>query len=189
MVLAVLLSSSLIGAMTGYGYASYSIVIQNPITTVILYGLVGTGLYQLSKRVPIAYEAITLSGAKAGVFLVNFGFWVGSLWGSYNGFNEGYYSPDTVMNLSPEVFSILWAVALIVTAVWAVRVNRRWTLNVVTVFGGIHLYTQWFQFFDGSAGLLVVMGLVALGLAVGMRFVNVSMKEKEQLVKAEPTSS
>jgi glycerol-3-phosphate acyltransferase PlsY len=75
-------------------------------------------------------------------------------------------------------------VALIVTAVWAVRVNRRWTLNVVTVFAGIHLYTQWFEFFGGSPVALVLMGLIALGLAVGMRFVNVSMKAQEQLVKA-----
>jgi len=156
-------------------------------TTVLLYALVGTGLYQLSKRIPINYEALTLAGAKAAVFLVNFGFWVGSLWGSYGGFNESYWNrADEMMNLSPGVFSLLWAAALIVTAVWAVRVNRRWTLNVVTVFGGIHLYTQWFQFFDGSPGTLVLMGLVALGLAVGMRFVNVFMKEKEQLVKAEP---
>ena len=173
MVLAVLLSSTLIGAMTGYGYASYSIIIENPITTVLLYALLGTGLYQLSKRVPINYEALTLAGAKAAVFLVNFGFWVGSLWGD-----------EAMMHFSPGVFSLLWAVALIVTAVWAVRVNRRWTLNVVTVFAGIHLYTQWFEFFGGSPVALVLMGLIALGLAVGMRFVNVSMKAQEQLVKA-----
>jgi hypothetical protein len=161
MVLAVLLSATLIGAMTGYGYASYSIIIKNPITTVLLYALVGTGLYQLSKRIPINYEALTLAGVKAAVFLVNFGFWVGSLWGSYGEFNESYWNrADEMMNLSPSVFLLLWAAVLIVTAVWAVRVNRRWTLNVVTVFGAIHLYTQWYQFFGFHEGTSVLMVLL-----------------------------
>lgn len=78
MVLATLLSSTLIGAMTDYGYATYSIVIENSIATVLLYALASAGLYQLSKRIPINYEALTLAGAKVAVFLVNFGFWVGS---------------------------------------------------------------------------------------------------------------
>ena len=36
------------------------------------------------------------------------------------------------------VFSILWAVALLGAGIWAVKVNRRWLVNLVAIFAGIH---------------------------------------------------
>ena len=68
-----------------------------------------------------------------------------------------------------SVFSIGWALALIAVAVWGVRVNRRWVVNVAAVFGAIHFYTQWFERLGATPLSVLLAGLLALGLALGLR--------------------
>ena len=168
-VLSVFLSSSLIGAMTGYGFATYSLSIENPITTVLLYTALGISLYQVSKNVDVKYESIALAGAKASVFLVNFGFWIGSLWGSKSDFGGVIF---------PEVFSILWAIAILAAGVWAVKNNRRWTLNVIATFGGIHFYTQWFDYLGASPTTLILLGVLTLGCVFAIKALNTIMQKE-----------
>lgn len=105
----------------------------------------------------------------SGVFLVNFGFWVGLLWGECSDSRE--------VIISDSVFAVLWAVALMVTAIWSWKSNRRWVLNTVATFGGIHFYTQWFEHLGASPGTVLIAGLLALGFAVGLRSMNNKMKE------------
>lgn len=168
-VLATLMLSASIGAKTGYFHASYFLVIQEPTITVILFGLLAIGLYQLSKKLSAEYERIALASARAGVFLVNFGFWVGSLWGERSDSRE--------VIISDGIFAVLWALALLVTAMWAWKRNRRWVLNTVATFGGFHFYTQWFEHLGASPGTVLLAGLLALGFAVGLRGLNSKMKE------------
>ena len=174
-VLSVFLSSSLIGAMTDYGFATYSLSIENPITTVLLYTALGISLYQVSKNVDVKYESIALAGAKASVFLVNFGFWIGSLWGSYSYSGVNALKVD---HLTPEVFSILWAIAIIAAGVWAVKNNRRWTLNVIATFGGIHFYTQWFERFGAEPTTLILLGVLTLGCVFAIKALNTKMQKE-----------
>lgn len=168
-VLATLMLSTSIGAKTGHFHASYFLVIQEPIITVILFSLLAIGLYQLSKKLSAEYERIALASARAGVFLVNFGFWVGSLWGERSDSSE--------ILISDNIFAVLWAAALIATAIWSWKSNRRWILNTVATFSGIHFYTQWFRNLGASPGTVLVAGLLALGFAVGLRSINNKMKE------------
>lgn len=168
-ILATLMLSASIGARTGYFHASYFLVIQEPTITVILFSIFAIGLYQLSKRLSAEFERITLASARASVFLVNLGFWVGSLWGERSDSREVIISDTT--------FAVLWALALLVTAIWSWKCNRRWVLNTVATFGGIHFYTQWFEHLGASAGTVLMAGLLALGLAMGLRVVNSKMKE------------
>jgi iron complex transport system permease protein len=168
-VLATLMLSASIGARTGYFHASYFLVIQEPAITVILFSVLAIGLYQLSKKLSSEYEKISIASARASVFLVNFGFWIGSLWGERSEANE--------IIISDSTFAILWALALTVTAVWSWSRNRRWVLNTVATFGGIHFYTQWFEHLGASPGTVLVAGLLALGFAIGLRNVNSKMKE------------
>jgi len=170
-VLATLMLSASIGARTGYFHASYFLVIQEPILTVILFAILSIGLFQLSKILSADYERIAIAASRTGVFLVNFGFWVGSLWGDRTS-TGAVILPDTV-------FSILWAIALIAAAIWAWRANRRWVLNVVAVFGGIHFYTQWFENLGASPGTILFAGLIALVLAVTLKSVNAQMKASD----------
>jgi hypothetical protein len=168
-VLATLMLSASIGARTGYFHASYFLVIQEPTFTVILFSILAIGLYQLSKKLSAEYERIAIASARTGVFLVNFGFWVGSLWGERSETRE--------VIISDSVFAVLWAVALLVTAIWSWKRNRRWVLNTVATFGGIHFYTQWFEYLGASPGTLLVAGLLALGFAIGLRSINTKMTE------------
>lgn len=168
-VLATLMLSASIGAKTGYFKASYFLIIQEPTFTIILFSLLAIGLYQLSKTLSAEYERLALTSARTGVFLVNLGFWVGSLWGERSDSRE--------IIISDVVFAVLWAVALIATALWAWKNNRRWVLNTVATFGGIHFYTQWFEHLGASPGTVLIAGLLALGFAVGLRYMNNKMKE------------
>ncbi|PCJ83741.1 MAG: hypothetical protein COA54_14975 [Thiotrichaceae bacterium] len=168
-VLATLMLAACIGARTGYFHASYFLVIQEPTITVILFSILAIGLYQLSKRLSAEFERIALASARASVFLVNFGFWVGSLWGDRSATRD--------MVMSDTTFAVLWALALLATAIWSWKRNRRWVLNTVATFGGIHFYTQWFEHLGASPGTVLVAGLLALGLAMGLRVANGKMKE------------
>jgi hypothetical protein len=168
-VLATLMLSASIGARTGYFHASYFLVIQEPTITVILFSILTISLYQLSKKLSSEYEKLAIASSRTGVFLVNFGFWVGSLWGERSGGRE--------VIISDSVFSIVWAAALITTAIWAWKRNRRWVLNTIATFGGIHFYTQWFEHLSTSPTTVLVAGFLALGFAVGLRSINAKMRE------------
>lgn len=170
-VLATLVLSASIGARTGYFHASYFLVIKEPTLTIVIFTVLAIGLYQLSKILAADYERIALASARTGVFLVNFGFWVGSLWGER--------SENREILIADEVFAIAWALALIGTAIWSWRANRRWVLNTVAVFAGIHFYTQWFENLGATPGTVLVAGLLALGFALGLRGVNSRMRENE----------
>lgn len=168
--LAVLALSACIGARTFYRHASYFLAIQEPTVTVVLFTILAIVAYQISKRVPSEYEGLALTGARTSVFLVNFGFWVGSLWGDRN--QQGNILASSL------VFSALWAIALAATGVWAWSQNRRWVVNVVAVFGAIHFYTQWFERLGASPGSVLTAGVVALGVALGLRVLNAKLTQE-----------
>jgi iron complex transport system permease protein len=50
-------------------------------------------------------------------------------------------------------------------AVWAVRANRRWVVNLAAVFGAIHFYTQWFERLGATPVSVLVGGVLVLGFA------------------------
>ena len=146
--------STTIGAMTAYGFASYYLIIQQPWLIIVLFTILAWASYELSKRIPVAYEDIAIVFARTCLFLVNFGFWVGSLWG------DG--------DIPRLVFVIGWAVALIAVGIWAIKQQKRWVFNTVTVFSSIHFYTQYFERLGANPGTLMLAGILALGIAVIM---------------------
>ncbi len=167
--LAVLALSSCVGARTGYLHATYFLGIQDPTVTVGLFSLLGIGAYQVSKHVAADYQRLALVAARTSVFLANFGFWIGSLWGDGNE-QGGVFIPDWL-------FAILWAGALIASAIWAVKQNRRWVLNTIATFGAIHFYTQWFEHLGATPATVLLAGVLALGLAVGLWNFNRQSRE------------
>ena len=132
-VLAVLALASSLGARTGYLHATYFLGIQEPTLTIVLFSIFSIGAYQLSKRLATDYQGIAIAASRTGVFLVNFGFWIGSLWGDRMQRGE--------VAIADWVFAGLWAIALIAAGAWAWQRRRRWFVNLVAVFGGIHFYT------------------------------------------------
>ncbi len=170
-VLATLMGSAAIGARTGYYHASYFLVIQEPSLTILVFTFLAIGLYSLSKQLSAAYARLAVTASRTGVFLVNFGFWVGSLWGDR-------FGDPTRIRIPESAFSLGWALALTATALWALKRNHRWVLNTVATFGGIHFYTQWFEHLGASPQTVLLAGLLTLGFAVGLRRINSRMKEQ-----------
>ncbi len=162
-VLAVLALSSCLGASTDYFHATYFLGMEQPTFTVVLFTAFSIGIYQLAKRLNPDYQPMAIAASRTGVFLVNLGFWIGSLWGD---------DPERGVQVPDWVFAAAWAIALLAAGVWAWRRNRRWLLNVVAVFGGIHFYTQWFERLGASPATVLVAGLLALTFAFALRTLN-----------------
>ncbi len=178
-ILAVLALSSCIGARTGYMEATYLLGIEAPTATIVLFSLLAFGAYQASKRAPADYERLAIAAARASIFLVNFGFWIGSLWGDENEWLH--------IALPDWVFVVLWAVALIGAGIWAARVNRRWLVNVVAVFGTIHFYTQWFERLGPNPLAVVIAGIIALGIAAALWHFNRQLFVARKLGRTAPS--
>ena len=79
--LAVLTASACLGARTGYSDALYSLAIFEPTLTVVLFSALALIAYQAAQRLPADYERLAVTAARTSLLLINFGFWVGSLWG------------------------------------------------------------------------------------------------------------
>ena len=111
---------------------------------------------------------------------MNFGFWIGSLWGdNLRLVRAVFFNDDTARTarlgraMIPDyVFSIGWALALILVGVWGVKAGRRWALNTAAVFGGIHFYTQWFAILGANAFSVLLAGVILIAIAMGLRAFN-----------------
>jgi iron complex transport system permease protein len=161
-VAAVLALSSCLGARSGYWHATYSLAIEEPVLTILVFSGLAAAAYQASKSLASDYERLALNAARAAVLLVNFGFWIGSLWGDRLTWLS---SPQAVGRLP---FSIFWALALLGVGIWGVKVNRRWVVNVAAVFGAIHFYTQWFDKLGAGPVSFLLGGLLMLAFALAL---------------------
>lgn len=165
---ATLALSPTVGAATAYGHATYMLIIEQPAVTVVLFTLLSWGAYRLSLRLEPDLQRLAIMSARTSLFLVNFGFWVGSLWGDSLGRHSPHWGMGRSAALPDWAFGIGWAVALIGAGIWAARENRRWVVNLVAVFGAIHFYTQYFERLGASPGSIVVAGLGAIGIAMAL---------------------
>ena len=109
--------------------------------------------YWVSHRLPADYERLAIMASRTSVLMVNFGFWIGSLWGDRLLLLRGLKRGKPMSSCRTWLFSIGWAAALIAVGVWGVKANRRWVVNIAAVFGAIHFYTQWFERLGANAGL------------------------------------
>ena len=180
MAAAVLALGACLGAKAGYWHATYALAIYEPALTIVLFSALALATYFVSKRLPAEYERLALIAARTAVFMVNFGFWIGSLWGDNLRLVRSLVHNDpSILTaaagpdiISPLQFSVGWAIALLAVAVWGMRANRRWVVNVAAVFGAIHLYTQWFDRLGPGPLAFIVGGLLMLAFAYGLWALN-----------------
>lgn len=170
--LAVLAAAACLGARTGYEHAMYSLAIFEPTLTIALFSALALAAYQAAKQLPADYERIALMASRVSIVLVNFGFWIGSLWGDplvllrgLSGAGVGALARPVVPDW---VFSLGWAAALIAAGLWAARANRRWLVNVAAAFGAIHFYTQWFERLGATPASVLLAGLLMLAVALAL---------------------
>ena len=128
----------------------------------------------MSKQVPADYERVAIAASRTAILLVNFGFWIGSLWGDplflltkMSGKTPVASRLDAIV-IPHTVFSIGWAVVLVAAALWAMRVNRRWLVNVAATFGAIHFYTQWFEKLGATPVSVLLGGVIMLAIALAL---------------------
>lgn len=186
MALAVLAASACLGARTGYSHASYSLAIYEPTLTVAVFSMVALIAYQASQRLPAEYARLAITAARTSLLLINFGFWIGSLWGDPLMLMRSLAAEDVSSTLMTKpvipslVFSVLWAVALLGAGLWAVRANRRWLVNLVAVFSGIHFYTQWFEKLGATPFSVLLGGLVMLASAIALWMFNQRIADRDK---------
>jgi uncharacterized membrane protein len=162
--MAVLSLTAASGGATGYWHASYMLAIYHPTLTICLFSILSLVAYVLSKSIPLDYQRLAIIIARTSMLVVNFGFWIGSLWGD-NPMDLSAMRSVWSPTVSPLVFVVGWAVALLATGVWAAASNKRWVVNTVAVFGAIHFYTQYFELLGAEPASILFAGLIALGIA------------------------
>jgi len=173
---AVLALGACLGARANYWHATYMLSIYEPTVTILLFSLLALGTYYLSKSLAADYERLALIAARTSVFMVNFGFWIGSLWGDHlllirslsRGDPQSLTDYAAWRGIPSLVFVIGWAIVLLGAGIWAVRENRRWVVNVVAVFGAIHFYTQWFERLGLEPISVLAGGFLVLAFALGL---------------------
>jgi hypothetical protein len=157
--LAVLELGAVLGAATAYWQASYFFGVERPALTIAVMGLLAVGLVLLSTRQP-RHERICLIAARTAVLVVNLAFLVGSLFG------------DSLLNWPAGAFSIVWAVLLVGVGAWGVWSGRRWVVNAAAIFGGVHFYTQWFEYLGATPLSVLVGGVLLIGFGLVLRRFN-----------------
>src|SRR5215471_12148368 len=74
-----------LGSSTGYMHAVYMLTVTEPSITIVFFALLAGSAYVISQHVGQAYQQLAITFARVSLILVNFGFWIGSLWGDYPG--------------------------------------------------------------------------------------------------------
>jgi hypothetical protein len=167
-----------LGSSTGYFHATYMLIVTEPTITIVFFALLALAAYLVGNRVGPAYEGLAIVFARMSLVLVNFGFWVGSLWGDHP--RESWAVSGTeswaareawekaALHIPGWVFTLAWAVLVIGAGIWAARANRRWVATTAATFGAINFYTQWFEQLGAEPWAIIVAGLTVVAIAVGL---------------------
>jgi iron complex transport system permease protein len=178
MALVPLALAAALGSSTGYFHATYMLIVSEPTITIVIFALLARAAYLVSSRIGPAHEGLAIVFARMSLLLVNFGFWVGSLWGDYPG--ESWAAAGTeswtaseawkkaALHVPDWVFIAGWALLVIGVGIWAARANRRWVVTTAATFGAINFYTQWFERLGAQPWAIIVAGLTIVGIAVAL---------------------
>ncbi len=165
--------ASAIGGSTGYWHACYMIAVTEPTLTIVLFFVLGLGAWLIAKSQTGLAQTLSITFARMCVVLVNFGFWIGSLWGDTPGRlwrdPEGLnYFGNGSQQIPEMAFIVGWALALVAAGVWGAKNGRRFMVNTVAVFGGIHFYTQWFEFVGAEPVSVILGGIATIAMGLGL---------------------
>ena len=168
--------AALIGSSTAYWHASYGIIIRESFLTVVIFGAMSAALFAAAPKLQKAASAMATVAARVSWLIMNFGFWVGSLWGDFVGDHfrlddESYF--DELASGRVAIFHIPdWAFILGWVAVSAAVIvflhRNRFAVNASITFLAINAYTQFFEWFGDSALVMLTGGVALLAFAFGL---------------------
>lgn len=171
-----------IGASAGYWEACYMIAVREPTLTIALFSALGVAAWQVVQRLPGPMADLALTFARMCVVVVNFGFWVGSLWGDDPG--ALWRHPEGFEPANPQipavVFSAAWVAAAVAAGWWGARNGRRFMVNAAATFGAINFYTQWFVRLGASPLTVLAGGAVAIAIGSALLRYNAQVREARQ---------
>ncbi len=167
---------SAIGGSTGYWTACYEIVVREPTLTIVLFAVLALVGWLVVQNLKGLQEALALAFTRMSIILVNFGFWIGSLWGDSpghmwrhaaesDGSNDSYY---LVPQIPQFAFVVGWALTLLAAGAWGAKNGRRFMVNTAATFGGIHLYTQWFERLGADPLSVMLAGVATIAIGLGL---------------------
>src|SRR5262249_4119727 len=179
MALVPLALAGALGSSTGYRHAVYMLTVNEPSITIAFFALLAGAAYLVSQHVGQAYQHLAIIFARVSLILVNFGFWIGSLWGDYPGETwmqgEDYrlWSNREAWRAShlpvPDTaFIVGWGIVIVAVGAWAARTNRRWVVTTAAVFGAIEFYAQWFERLGAEPWAIIVAGLTIVAFAIAL---------------------
>jgi len=158
----------IVGAGTFYEHASYGIAIEHPTVTIVLFSLLSAASFAGAGRLPASFETLAIVFSRVCLVLVNFGFWIGSLWGDSPSLRATAYQNPAQRMIPDWAFAIAWALGLLAIAAWGLDRQKRFVVNAAATFGAIHLYTQWFERLGADPLTVIIGGLVAIAIALAL---------------------
>lgn len=170
--LSVFALAGLLGSSTAYESATYILEVEEPTVTITVFAVLALAAYLIGRRVPPGYERVALGFARIGLVMVNFGFWIGSLWGDDPG--HSWHLKHAGPHIPDYVFAVGWAIGLIGVGAWAARANRRFVVNTAATFGAIHFYTQWFDRLGADPITVALAGVLVITIAFGLWRYNIA---------------
>jgi iron complex transport system permease protein len=168
--------AALLGSSSEYWHASYAIIVKESTITVIAFAVLSGILFLGAHRLRGVWAQMATVAGRVSWLLMNFGFWVGSLWGDHIG--DGFIpeNAESATGLEsfragalfiPEwVFIFAWAAVSVLTIVFMHR--NRFAVNASITFLAINVYTQFFEWFGGSAFVMLTGGVTLLAFAFGL---------------------
>ncbi len=180
---------------TAYFHAAYVFYSPEPTLTILqmgaLIGVTAWAMTRMPERIGRHAGILAIMGAVVG----NLAFLVASLWGDEIGLS--FFRDDApnhsdfdnwsqylaaldlwkaeFIEVSEHVFSVIWAILLIVGAWLAAATHRRGLFNASVTFLGIHAYTQVFETMSDQPMVYALGGLAAIPLAWGLWRLNQKM--------------
>lgn len=145
-------------ASTGFGEVDWWIFSPRPTVTIGVFAVLSLALLFVSTRLQPKYERLAIIAARTSVLVVCLAFLFASVAG------DG--------NLNREFFAIAFALLLVATLVWAVRVDRRWVVNTAAVFGALHFFVQWFFYLGANPFSVLAGGILLIAFGLGLRAFN-----------------
>ena len=176
---------------TAYFHAVYAFYSPEPTLTILQMGLLIAacmwGVVRVSERNARHLRIL----AVMGFIIANLCALVGSIWGDVVGehlwgpgrYRDGWADYETysaardafreaALTIPELTYSILWAVTLLATIIWAASRTQRGLFNAALTFAAIHFYTQMFESFADEPLAYVIGGLGAIPLAWGVWRLN-----------------
>lgn len=190
--LAIIPFAQLLDTSTSYFHAAYVFYSPESTLSILQMSVLIVGCLVLMSRVSARTAPHLRLLAIMGFIVANLCALVGSLWGDVVGSHlwgpgwfvwgehenyDDYWSKveafeSTALTISADVYSVVWALALIGVILFAAHKSLRGMFNTGVTFLAIHAYTQAFESFYDEPLAYVIGGFLAIPLAWGMWRLN-----------------